>query len=268
MLIKEREKYKTTALFKCDECGVEWMGNYYVLIKKDKHRCPNCSLRNGWKEKNKKKKTYIQENLKKYIIKRIDGNSLDYLPKRKDLKIIIKCSECGETRQSNSFDVLDKNSTLCNRCVLKKVMKYADFSFKKDPKYRKKLSETMKKSKAWKETNHLRIKGLKNYWKEKRGGKNLEEIHTEWELYKKLAYKIMEKNYRKHKKIINPGNLQRGKNKYHIDHKFSVLEGFKNNILPSIISHPFNLCMMYYKDNLSKDYKCSITKKELLEGVL
>jgi len=199
------------------------------------------------------------------IIERVDGISLDEsLPKRKDLKIIIECPKCGKKRQSNSFDVLTKKSTICIGCCDNKPKD--GYGYRKFSEYRKKMSKSMKESKAWRKTNHLRINGAKEYWKKIRGG-DLEEIYDSWELYRKLAYSIMEKNYRKNKKIINPNNLQRGKNKYHVDHKFSVLEGFKNNILPYVISNPFNLEMIYYKDNLSKDYKCSITKQQLLEEV-
>lgn len=200
------------------------------------------------------------------IRERVDGISLDeFLPKRKDLKIIIECPKCGNLRQSNSYDVLTKNSTLCIKCCNNKPKK--GYGYRKSSKYRQSMSESLKNSKAYKDSTHKRAKAIKKYWKENRGGFELSEIYTEWELYKKIVYKIMEVNYKKYKKIINPKKLKRGKKDYHIDHRFSVLEGFKNNILPYIISHPFNLEMKYYKDNLSKDYKCSITKKQLMEGV-
>jgi hypothetical protein len=266
MLIKNREKNKSVALFKCDNCSTKWMGNYYNLIKKNKHFCPSCSRKKGWKENNKNKKTNIPKVLKKYIIKRIDGESLDYLPKNKQIKIIIKCSECGNKRQSNAFDVLNKKSTICIKCCSNKPKN--GYDYRRSSKYRKKMSKSMKDSKSYKDSVDLRIEGNKKYWQKLRKGKTIEEIYSEWELYKKKVYRMMEKNYRKYKNIINPDNLSRGKNKYHIDHKFSILEGFKNNIQVEIISHPFNLVMMYYRDNLNKKDKCSITKKELLEGVL
>lgn len=68
-------------------------------------------------------------------------------------------------------------------------------------------------------------------------------------------------------KRVNPLDLNRGRGKYHIDHKFSILEGFKNNILPIVISHPFNLQMLKEKENISKDFRCSITKRDLYKGV-
>lgn len=45
---------------------------------------------------------------------------------------------------------------------------------------------------------------------------------------------------------------------------FSVLEGFKNNIPPYIISDKCNLEIIPRYDNLSKGCDCSITKEELM----
>lgn len=48
------------------------------------------------------------------------------------------------------------------------------------------------------------------------------------------------------------------------DHMYSISEGFKNNIDPTIISHPANCVLMKHSDNNKKDRKCSITIKNLL----
>lgn len=199
------------------------------------------------------------------ILKRLDGKSLkQFLPKRKDLKIIIKCDKCGYERQSNSYDVLNKGSTLCIKCCDNKPIN--GYNFRKSKEYRKNMSKAIKSSKKYKAKRHIVNKAVKNYWKKVRGGKELEEIYDEWELYRKLVYKLTERSYRKYKKNINPENFKRGRGKYHVDHKFSVLEGFKNNILPKIIADPSNLQMLTEKENISKDFRCSITKRQLLEG--
>lgn len=51
---------------------------------------------------------------------------------------------------------------------------------------------------------------------------------------------------------------------YHLDHKYSIAEGFKNNIDPEIIGNIINLEMISWEENLFKNQKCSITKRELL----
>jgi len=56
----------------------------------------------------------------------------------------------------------------------------------------------------------------------------------------------------------------RGRNKYHLDHKYSIYEGFKNNINPDLLSHYKNLQMIPERKNIQKGSNCSITLKELL----
>ena len=52
---------------------------------------------------------------------------------------------------------------------------------------------------------------------------------------------------------------------YHLDHRYSKFEGFRNNIPPYIIGHICNLEMIMARNNLSKNRKCSITQEELFE---
>lgn len=212
----------------------------------------------------------IPEEIREYLVRRLDGKKIDSdIPKRKDLKVIIKCKECGLERQSNSLDYLNKK-ILCRSCVQKVKYKNGeyDYSYRKSKEYRENMSNSIKKSKKYKETKKLRSDGAKKYWENIRGYK-LEDIKSEWDLYKSRVYLETERVYRKYKNIINPDNLPRGrgKNKYHIDHKFSVLEGFKNNIPVYIICHYSNLEMLLERDNLSKDYNCSISMNDLFKGV-
>lgn len=58
---------------------------------------------------------------------------------------------------------------------------------------------------------------------------------------------------------------KRGPKEYHLDHKYSVFEGFKNNVPVEIIGHICNLEMLRYSENTSKGEKCSITLDELKE---
>lgn len=86
-----------------------------------------------------------------------------------------------------------------------------------------------------------------------------------WELYKFIVWRETEKNYKKYYSLINPNNLKRGSN-HHLDHKFSISEGFKNKIEPKIIASIGNLEIINSKDNMSKGSKCSLTIKKLLEN--
>ena len=51
--------------------------------------------------------------------------------------------------------------------------------------------------------------------------------------------------------------------KYHLDHIFSIFEGFYNNIPPYIIGNICNLRMIHYKINIRKHIHSDITKDEL-----
>lgn len=58
-------------------------------------------------------------------------------------------------------------------------------------------------------------------------------------------------NFRKYHYLINPNRVLRG-NKYHLDHIYSIIDGFKNNVNPKIISSPVNLRIVDAKDNQIK----------------
>jgi len=81
--------------------------------------------------------------------------------------------------------------------------------------------------------------------------------------YKKQIRSLTAKNYKLYKHIINPNNLKLGRGFYHIDHKFSIYEGFKNNVPANIIAAKENLEIITEKENCSKQEKCSITLNEL-----
>jgi len=51
---------------------------------------------------------------------------------------------------------------------------------------------------------------------------------------------------------------------YHLDHKFSIMEGFKNNVPAEIIGNIKNLEFIPWEENIKKRTKCSITINELI----
>ena len=51
---------------------------------------------------------------------------------------------------------------------------------------------------------------------------------------------------------------------YHLDHKYSICEGFKNSISPEIISDIKNLEFIPWEENIKKRTNCSITLNELI----
>lgn len=72
------------------------------------------------------------------------------------------------------------------------------------------------------------------------------------------------KNWYKHFYEINPNRVQRSKD-WHLDHIYSISEGFKNNIPPEIIGHWTNLRLIPKIENSSKGANCHKTKEQLYE---
>ena len=90
----------------------------------------------------------------------------------------------------------------------------------------------------------------------------VEELN-ELNKYRKCVINLSNRNYKKYKNIINPDNLERGRNKYHLDHKFSIIEGFRRNIPVKYIASPCNLQMLIEKENIIKYDKCDQNEKKL-----
>lgn len=97
----------------------------------------------------------------------------------------------------------------------------------------------------------------------------IEEIYN-YEEYKKQVQSLSNITYRKYKKIINPNNYKRGhgENDYQLDHKFSIIEGFKQNVPVEVMSSLVNLELLKAFDNASKQGNCSITLEELYESYI
>jgi len=84
--------------------------------------------------------------------------------------------------------------------------------------------------------------------------------------YKRAVMQLSNKNYRKYKKIINPNNKKRGRYKYHLDHIFPVIEGFRKNIPVKYLANPYNLQMLSERKNLIKHDDPWQSEKKLYQG--
>ncbi len=209
----------------------------------------------------------LSDDMKKRIIVRYNGKLLDeHFPKTKSEKIRIACIDCGVEYNSNNYDFLNKYPD--NRCIsCVQIFKWSKdherlSNIRKTDEYRNKMSVSLKTSEKYKKCCVEKGKNHTLYWDKIRGFTK-EDYFSEWILYKKIVYNMTEKVYRQHKGDINPDELPRME--YNLDHMFSVLEGFKNNIPPYIISNMCNLEIIPRYDNLSKGCDCSITKEELMK---
>ena len=84
--------------------------------------------------------------------------------------------------------------------------------------------------------------------------------------YKKYCKKVRSLtliNYNKYKDILDPNRLK--SREFHLDHIYSVCDGYKNNIDPIIISSIVNLRIISQKENSTKSSKSFIKLDELLK---
>ena len=87
---------------------------------------------------------------------------------------------------------------------------------------------------------------------------------AELEKYYLLVIAATKKSWKLEFHRINPDGLQRSKD-LHLDHIYSIAEGFKNNIPPEIIGHWTNLRLLSKIDNSSKGAECHKTIEQLYE---
>ena len=93
-----------------------------------------------------------------------------------------------------------------------------------------------------------------------------EEDKEDYALYRETVVKQTEVNYKKYYKVINENNLNRSYREFHLDHRYSIISGFNNNIPTYIIASHHNLEMLFCLDNISKGGKCSISLDYLLSN--
>ncbi len=113
-------------------------------------------------------------------------------------------------------------------------------------------------------SSHSRAgQGCPNCNYESRRSGNLSDIIN----YKSKVWSYTNKIYKEYYHLINPDNIKRDRDN-HLDHKYSISEGFRYNIPVYIISSYHNLEIIRGFDNIRKGSSCSITKEELIKKVL
>jgi len=92
-----------------------------------------------------------------------------------------------------------------------------------------------------------------------------EEDRKNIELYRGEVVQLSKINYRKYYYLINPFKYKLGRYKYHLDHIYSVMDGFNNGVLPEIIACPINLQVLWWRDNLVKHSTSHMTLEQLYD---
>lgn len=83
---------------------------------------------------------------------------------------------------------------------------------------------------------------------------------SDFERYKKAVWKETNKSYRTYKNVLGERNRSR-----HLDHVYSILHGFRDNIPPIVLGNIVNLRIIDSKLNQSKNTKSDCTKEELMK---
>ncbi len=155
--------------------------------------------------------------------------------------------------------------------------KHSNYSLEEKENINKNISIGVKNSPKAKEQRTKRAKlgakALKEYIKNLKGIE-LEEFkkkqrerkgikdddRAQFNIFKKLVWYYTNKN------LQEVDNIELRSIYFHLDHKFSILEGFKQSISPEIIGNNINLEILEASINCSKQDNCSITKEELISS--
>lgn len=89
---------------------------------------------------------------------------------------------------------------------------------------------------------------------------NDKHLFTDYELYSRTVRQFTEQN-----DLTALENYEKRSKDFHLDHRFSILEGFKNNIPHYIVGSIYNLEIIPSKENSGKRGSCSISLDELCE---
>lgn len=96
---------------------------------------------------------------------------------------------------------------------------------------------------------------------------SFEEIER-FETYSKTVRSLTRFSFNKNKKFIDPYGLKELDSKnYHIDHIYSISDGYINDVDPKIIASYHNLRVVKKLDNLQKGRKSDMELSELLEKI-
>lgn len=89
---------------------------------------------------------------------------------------------------------------------------------------------------------------------------------TDYENYRRAVWRESNRNYKLHKEIINPLNLPRSL-KYHLDHRYSIQQGWENNVPAEIIGCVKNLQILEGKKNRQKTNKCTVEIYDIFPSI-
>lgn len=122
------------------------------------------------------------------------------------------------------------------------------------------FEETSKSKEEW-------ISSIKELWLENRKINPEAKLTNPFSVTRAYYKKVMfwtHFHWRENIDLINPNDFERSYWQYHLDHIYSIRDGFLNNVPPEIVGHWTNLRLIPREENQRKNYKSELTLEELI----
>lgn len=116
----------------------------------------------------------------------------------------------------------------------------------------------------WKSAEMRELNSKLMYDKNIANGCTPRELRDERRQYYDKVWEYTDRSWYEHYHDINPGGLVRSP-ELHLDHIYSIQQGFMNGIAPEIIGHYTNLRLLSRDENSSKRHRCDKTIEQLYE---
>lgn len=175
------------------------------------------------------------------------------------------CKKCNNTTIFRTNKYIDYCSNVCAMSDMPIKLGIANTSQLASVKAKKKKSsmekygvDNVSKSKEVK----AKLSSQRSlYWENIYGDRDTH--YKQRKEYNHICRLLTERQYKKYRDIIDPTNL-RGHD-WHLDHIYSISDGYLNNISSDIIAHHTNLRIISSTDNLKKSSKSHKTLNELCD---
>jgi len=152
----------------------------------------------------------------------------------------------------------DENYVNVKKCKETKLKRYGDENYN---------NQTMQEKTMIKKYGTKNISNSKHFYDimVAKGKIVKKEDKSDYQMYKHEVLKISKsQNVTVLNNYDKRGRVDLKENAYHLDHMYSISEGFKNNIPPYIIGNICNLEFIPAVKNCAKQEECSHDKEELL----
>lgn len=237
----------------CKECNKKFIQIQYRHLKYShnmtlveyKNKYPSCRLQSQKIIKYGKDNPSCKQEVKNKISNKLKGRNVGFGAPGKNNK-----------HSEKTKFLLSQNNSMNNIENRIKVSIGVKKSYKNNDELRKLRSETFKKAVNSEEYKNIMYE--KRLWKKPEEMKEYEKYCYEVSLYTKF-------NFKNFYNEIENANLR--SREFHLDHKYSINNGFINNINPKIIGHYKNFEILHHSKNESKNSRNSIEFEELLSFI-